>query len=356
MRPPQGVCALLVVACVALGACDAKDDLKPVPQASPSPPGLKFTASSFTAEASTKSGSSGIVVDGLTGIQMVDANTGYAVGGPRMILKTTDGGQTWARAAGQAEATNWTRLEAFTDLAFLNAQHGFVLAPSGCFRTMDGGASWVRVPEFKAGFVYSAMQFYGPTEGVAIGPQVPLLHTSDGGATWQEEPNDAAGQPLMISRVADLGSIGGSPAFLGTAFMIRQAEGWRALKQPQGGGFAFHFRDAQNGWMVGATLYKTFDGASSWVDTVTDPAWAPGMRVRVLGDAEAWIATGASVAWTNTGGVQWLRGKLVDPFDPGNRSVYQDAITFAHSGLQVVGPNDVWFANGTKALYHYTGN
>ncbi|MDB5102150.1 MAG: uncharacterized protein JWM80_6571 [Cyanobacteria bacterium RYN_339] len=348
-----GLVALCLVA-----ACEPKAAVQaPAPAPSPTPAGLKYTPVSFGVKAQVASGAFG-TVETVTGVQMVDATTGYAVGGPRVVLKTTDGGQSWAQSAGKPEETNLTRNAAFTDLAFIDALHGFILAGSECFRTADGGTTWTRVPEFTLG--HQAVQFFGPTDGVAVGPGS-ILRTTDGGLTWQDDRKDAAGQVMEFDTISDLGSVGGRPTFLGAKgkapiLMTRRADGWQPLKLPKGDKFfAFGFRDDQNGWLANTILYKTFDGADTWIDTVTDAGFGAGTQIRLLGDAEAWVASATGVAMTITGGVRWTKAAPIDPENPPH-SVYQTSHPVGHGGFQVVGPNNVWLANGTRALYHFTGN
>jgi len=111
---------------------------------------------------------------GLTAVQFVDAEHGWAVGHAGVVLVTRDGGETWARQldghqaarleleAAQRERTGSVDEEAaevrvqtaerlvqegadkpFLALAFTDANHGLVVGAYGlAFRTEDGGATW----------------------------------------------------------------------------------------------------------------------------------------------------------------------------------------------------------------------
>jgi len=70
----------------------------------------------------------------------IDANTGWAVGGStiRTMLKTTDGGATWL----DLPANSITSNQMF-DIAFFDANIGWVVTYDSIFRTIDGGNTWV---------------------------------------------------------------------------------------------------------------------------------------------------------------------------------------------------------------------
>lgn len=114
-----------------------------------------------------------------------------------VVERTQDGGQHWRRAvfSGEAEAT---------DLQFLDARHGFLLAEKfhgrqDFYATSDGGKMWTqgRSPDEGHLLSYSStgMMFRTAREGWITGvvrsdPPVPLIHTRDGGRTWQVQEID----------------------------------------------------------------------------------------------------------------------------------------------------------------------
>lgn len=77
----------------------------------------------------------------LNAVDFVDGNNGWAVGHDAVILKSSDGGETWS-------LQNWDpELEkALLDVMFLDAQRGFAIGAYGLFmRTTNGGSSWEMV-------------------------------------------------------------------------------------------------------------------------------------------------------------------------------------------------------------------
>jgi len=125
---------------------------------------------------------------------VVDEQIAYGVGqfsGPAYLIKTTDGGQTWASSDLGAYA------DTAVDVMFFDADHGFIAAGgSGSVRvleTTDGGATWsIRHTSSVSGVWGWKLSF--PTENVGYvsaeygsGTSTGLvLRTADGGQTWTE--------------------------------------------------------------------------------------------------------------------------------------------------------------------------
>jgi photosystem II stability/assembly factor-like uncharacterized protein len=75
----------------------------------------------------------------LTAVYFIDAETGWAVGHDEVIIRSADGGETWAllHSAPQKE-------QPLLDVWFKDAQTGFAFGAYGTIlASNDGGASWV---------------------------------------------------------------------------------------------------------------------------------------------------------------------------------------------------------------------
>jgi photosynthesis system II assembly factor YCF48-like protein len=160
---------------------------------------------------------------GLTGVQFVSPQQGWAVGGDR-ILATSDGGAHW-----QIQDRGKLRL---SSVDFINASDGWAVGLSTVLVTTDGGAHWGALPEPCP--LIDAVHFVSPQVGFAVAggtatayqPVPPsggvLLATSDGGRTWQGLP---------------------APADVQSACFTDRARGWLG---------------------AGGRLYRTVDGATAW--------------------------------------------------------------------------------------------
>jgi photosystem II stability/assembly factor-like uncharacterized protein len=135
----------------------------------------------------------------LNGMSSVDADTVYAVGRAQgnqaIMFKTTDGGKTWA-------FTRFANIkQAPTCIYMVDAQTGWMGGatsvdqedeeesepggPSDILMTTDGGKTWqsqVRLPVS----IYD-MQFMDKTTGWASGSKGTIYHTNNGGLTWDKQ-------------------------------------------------------------------------------------------------------------------------------------------------------------------------
>jgi photosystem II stability/assembly factor-like uncharacterized protein len=131
-------------------------------------------------------GSKASVLRTVLAICFVDGMTGWAGGG--VIMKTTDGGETW---------TTQVPIATVREFYFLSAANGFAVGGKTILRTKDGGASWEnvtpnddRIKDLRSVYFLDASNGWvagrgadEQTGGVYLKHSI-LLRTSDGGATW----------------------------------------------------------------------------------------------------------------------------------------------------------------------------
>ncbi len=117
----------------------------------------------------------------LTAIHMYDENTGWIVGHDAVILRTTDGGQTWdlVHAAPQEERP-------LLDVWFRDRHNGFAIGAYGYFlSTSDGGQTWTSRPIGDDDYHLNVLTAFG-TEQLFIGAEAGRVYRSDDGGThWQ---------------------------------------------------------------------------------------------------------------------------------------------------------------------------
>ncbi|HTX92492.1 MAG TPA: hypothetical protein VMC09_14870 [Anaerolineales bacterium] len=136
-----------------------------------------------------------VPVQGLNQIQMIDQANGWAWAGKpdgtSMLLRTADGGSTWADVTPQ-------NLPGPSAGFFLDAQTAWVQTfdsatnASGLGMTTDGGRTWTAVNQ-SLPFVSSFFHFYNKTDGYAeiydVGAgqaTVGFYETHDSGANWDQ--------------------------------------------------------------------------------------------------------------------------------------------------------------------------
>lgn len=119
----------------------------------------------------------------LTSVFFVDANNGWAVGHDTAILRTSDGGQTWAVQNYQPELE-----KPLLDVLFLDDKRGFAAGAYGLFeQTTDGGAHWATINApaiLKDGLHLYALRKLGDGRLLVAGEQGLIGLSTDGGTNW----------------------------------------------------------------------------------------------------------------------------------------------------------------------------
>lgn len=187
-------------------------------------------------------GHSGVGVT-LYGVTFADATHGWACGARGVVIATTNGGRTWNRAR--------TGVSSSVDLAAITCvgrQHVWAVgndASNGyLLRSTDAGKHWT-VAE-KASTTLNAIDFGDSTHGCAVGDSALLLYTRNGGRTWS-----TAADPLTAT-----------PA-LAQVSMATRSVGWAAGSQ----------YDSQSDQEIGY-MFRTTDGGAHWTFQATmGDAW-----------------------------------------------------------------------------------
>ena len=228
----------------------------------------------------------------LLGVEAVSGRVGFAAGTRGVLLRTTDGARTWKKVKGAPAGD-------LLGMRFASASEGWVLANdragvTGTVRhTTDGATTWteqLRTP----GALLGAVDTVGPHIWVAggdpaAGPVLAgervsgagvVLHSSDGGTTWETQWGGDAGD----LRVNDLDMVDeqvgwavGDATAAQKALVLRTTDGgghWATL-DPGDVYFdltAVHALDARTAWVVGdgEEILATTDGGVTWTSTFGD--------------------------------------------------------------------------------------
>ena len=135
----------------------------------------------------------------LTAVHMHDQRTGWAVGHDAVILRTSDGGETWTLVYEAPEEEL-----PLLDVWFRDERAGFAVGAYGYFlATEDGGETWTSRAISQDDFHLNALVPVadGTPESHRNGPQRLYIaaeagvayRSDDGGATWRELPSPYAG-------------------------------------------------------------------------------------------------------------------------------------------------------------------
>ena len=263
-------------------------------------------------------------------VHFVDSQQGWIIGyGNGLLLGTTDAGQRWHELA---------RLRPiyFEQVQFVDANHGWLCGEYGTvMRSADGGKTWADVSpaiadllvepfEFEdppAGVIalYYAMHFSTADEGIVAGMQrhtrtgersTMILRTQDAGANWTREPAPS-GDFLVEIQMLD-----GDPSGMSIGRQFHQTEDggqtWTTMEgrlravQPRG----LFFLEPDVGWSCSfdGKVLRTTNGGLSWTheqvtrNRLRSIAFLDRNTGFVAGDANS----EPGVLWSTTdGGSQW---------------------------------------------------
>jgi photosystem II stability/assembly factor-like uncharacterized protein len=134
------------------------------------------------------------------------------------LHRTTDGGRTWSALGLPRGSIPLARL-----IYFRNAQEGWLLpgreADPRLMKTLDAGRTWTLAATLPAGLTLWDIAFADALHGWIVGDRGLVLHTRDGGASWQRQESGTE-RPLnsVVAIDADTAWITGS---IGTLLVTR---------------------------------------------------------------------------------------------------------------------------------------
>ncbi|UCF13723.1 MAG: PKD domain-containing protein [Thermoplasmatales archaeon] len=204
---------------------------------------------------------------------------GWTSGSNGVILHTTDGGNTWVEQ--DHSFTNGGYF--FSGLYFLDANNGWAVggkpytynSPNKrvILHTTDGGDTWVTNLYESYTSRLLAVYFTDTNNGWAVGEYDQysghVLHTSNGGATWVVQ------DPGVTSHLTDVHFTDSNNGWIigGFGLLLHTTNGgdtWTSEDPGTSDSLSgIHFIDGQNGWIAGgnnndATIMHTNDGGGTW--------------------------------------------------------------------------------------------
>jgi photosystem II stability/assembly factor-like uncharacterized protein len=196
----------------------------------------------------------------------VSADTGYICGLSGLLMKTTDGGNTWIHLPSPLTSNYWY-------LDFIDADTGYVVSSDAkVIKTTDGGQSWSMNTLSAIGTTLYKIYFVSPSTGyLGTGSSTlgRLLKTTDYGATW-----------LPVTSYTSTGTVRGiyfTDQFTGYVTnssyeILKTTDGgdsWVSQDMGTGTFYEVKFYDRNNGAAAGAagTVYITSDAGATWTPT-----------------------------------------------------------------------------------------
>lgn len=253
----------------------------------------------------------------------------YAVGSKGNIFCSENGGETWTQE--QSPTIN-----ELYDVCFQALYHDVYAAGRfGCILKKEDaeGAAFQVMNERPLHYMISA-DFTDENTGWVVGGEIidqdgntegVILHTTDGGISWQKQ----LGIPDVFSSVdfinAQEGWAGGADGML--RHTVNGGITWAVQENPIHGTInAIHFTDENNGWMVSRDFWgeiaHTTNGGQSWT-AQTNPSSNPLVDVFFINPLKGWAAgMDSTLLRTTDGGQTWVRSILNGSNNHFLRSVY----------------------------------
>ena len=257
----------------------------------------------------------------LTRVSFSDTLNGWAIGRSeleqqdllwtKVLLHTTDGGQTWRRE--RLPGGQWPYTLA--DVCFIDAEHGWLLVTTDysayLLRTRDGGATW----EFQAPETFAnlgGITFTDRQHGWAVG-RWNVFTTADGGATWTiaYHDTDMTHGFTTVTVLGDSGWVTGHDNTYAPILLTSTDGGksWAPVESPPDLVCAPSFVSATEGWGISSILTQgivhTTDGGVTWHSQYT-PLYSDAYDFKQL-LAQSIAAADGQHAWTVGAGGALLR-------------------------------------------------
>lgn len=211
----------------------------------------------------------------LTSIHFADQNAGYAVGEAGVILKSTNGGETWQNVSAPG-STN------FNDVFVFNQDNVIVVGGSGSIiKTTNGGLSWSVIPTSVFDELYSVS--FVDAFGICGGSSQTILYSTNSGDSWSVSQSGFFGGGFwgasMIS--SQIGFVAGQNSIFQPLLGKTTNSGlnWDFtpfyLNSNEGRATSVIFTDANIGYVSSAVwdgrgaVSKTTDSGSNWTTTFT---------------------------------------------------------------------------------------
>jgi photosystem II stability/assembly factor-like uncharacterized protein len=304
----------------------------------------------------------------LSGVHFTDSMNGWAVGGMKypsknILLKTGNGGKNWT------EVTTDTSL-CYNAVYFVDADTGFVVGEGGILlRTTDGGNSWdIRKIDDYIGYGWLdvfdlfAITFTDKQTGWIVGFGYygnQIYKTTDCGRTWQWNEHILA--PKIFVGLNDIcftdknnGFIAGNEgAFLkttngGTTWQYQNL--WEKYQNEDYQYFpSVFFTDSLKGWIVGGNYYafilKTTDGGENWTEEANNNNEMMHNFYKIRFSSEP---------ANNAGWIIGQFGMIYRTTDAGGNWISQREKKYGFSSIYFVNENTGWAVGGSGIIFHTT--
>lgn len=252
--------------------------------------------------------SSGTTVE-LYSVSAVNENVAWACGAGGVVIRTTNGGQTWQAVTSPRAVDAYVIWAVSANKAFVGTSG---TTDAKIHMTTNGGQTWTDVYTVAGGFINVIRmidQNNGWAEGDPVGGNWMLLKTTDGGSTW----TSMATVPQVGGEYGwnNSGWDKSGRLWFGTNnsriyYSTNNGANWSFATTTSANSYAVAFDDnlvGLSGFAAGV-LNKSTNGGVSWY-AITSPTSAAVTGIATVSNNEFFVAAGGSVWKTTDGGNNW---------------------------------------------------
>ena len=291
-------------------------------------------------------------IEGLQGCSFVTIDTGYAAGWNGYIIKTTNSGETWEElfvASGIYE---------ITDIEFYDADHGVVVGQDNngafAFVTDDAGETWtagtgIVAACYRVTYADENTLFIAANNGY-------IFKSTDGGYNWS---NVSTGSGLMLGLDfinADYGIITGD-----NGLILKTTDGGNSWETQSVNDNLFHgifIWDIDTSWVVGTPdlIYKSVDGGTTYTSQYPSySAWKALYNVIFTDNYTGFICGGSNGIVLRKQGLEMIPNIAVNPSSINFPDTYVNEssaalITVNNTGLATLEVTDIVSTNDAFSI------
>lgn len=292
----------------------------------------------------------------LAHVDFVNEKYGWVTDREGQLYSTKDGGKSWRT---KIEPSN----KGSYDFDFIDSLIGYSHYESGIYKTVDGGSNWVKVYSFSPNpYPSLSIFFMNASQGWIVFDRGRIIHTSDGGLSWNEQKSNTD-QPLFdIEFVDDKHGwiVGEKGVILRTN---NSGENWENIEifDAEFDIVKVDFTNPLNGWIVGkwfsdlfGPVLHTTDGGDSWNVIEFEENFHGGNDIEFLDENIGWMLgyynttyySGAVYLYqTIDGGNNWEKRVL-----PGQLCCGPDY------QIDFISGNEGWLIGNSGTVLHITSN
>jgi len=275
----------------------------------------------------------------LSSICFTDAKQGWTVGDGGIILHTANGGQTWKKQKGPqilVEAgARWghagftageEKTEAvlfYMGVDFVNSRKGWIVGErTHVLHTEDGGNTW-EIQFSDEDFILKSVSFCDEYNGWAVGEYGYVYHTSDGGISWEHQAgefdfSDETGEIVGGNFLFDVVAVNPQTAWVAgidgyVAKTVDAGATWQQVTEgiPKAHLFGITADDQGNVLIGGnAQLLSSSDGGASFKVAKAEPPITYGWLYHVTSRGGKGFAAVGRAEWvylSDNNGISWQR-------------------------------------------------